>query len=139
MRSCDGCTLCCKVIGVQEFAKPRGVWCKHCKIDSGCTIHETRPEVCRAYSCRFLLDETLDESWRPSRSGMVINADRSRAVVYVDPDRPGSWLMEPFYSRLKHWSRTSSSGWPVFVCIAERVIAVHPGRDVEVDARLPAS
>ena len=139
MRSCDGCTLCCKVIGVHEFAKPRGVWCTHCRIDSGCTIHETRPQVCRAYSCRFLVDDSLDESWRPSRSGMVINADRSRVVIYVDPDRPGAWLQEPFYSRLKHWSRTSRSGWPVFICTGDQVVAVYSNRDVEVSERLPVS
>jgi hypothetical protein len=139
MRSCDGCTLCCKVIGVHEIAKPKGALCRHCKIDSGCMIYETRPDACHAFSCRFLLDETLDESWRPSRSGMVINTDRSRVVVYVDPDRPDAWLQEPYYSRLKQWSRTSRSGWPVFVCIQERVVAVHPGRDVEVEQRLPAS
>jgi hypothetical protein len=138
MRNCDGCTLCCKVIGVQEFAKPRGVWCTHCKVDSGCTIHQTRPAVCRAYSCRFLIDESLDERWRPSRCGMVINADRGRVVVYVDPDRPGVWQQEPFYTRLKQWSRTTAPGWPVFVCTAEQVVALYPGRDVEVGERLPA-
>ena len=139
MRSCDGCTLCCKVIGVQELAKPKGAWCRHCSADAGCTIYDARPNACRAYSCRFLLDETLDESWRPSRSGMVINADRSRVVVHVDPDRPGAWLREPFYSRLRHWSRTSPSGWPVFVCIEERVVAVRAGGHAEMEARLPAS
>jgi hypothetical protein len=139
MRGCDGCTLCCKVIGVHEISKPRGVWCTQCKIGSGCTIYESRPNDCRAYSCRFLTDEELDESWRPSNCKMVINANRSRVVVYVDPDRPGAWLREPYYSNLKHWSRTSPSGWPVYVCIDERVIAVHPGRDVEVSQRLSAS
>jgi len=139
MRSCDGCTLCCKVIGVKEFAKPKGVWCSNCKIGTGCMIHETRPNVCRAYSCRFLVDESLDENWRPDRSGLVINADRNRVVVYVDPDRPGAWLSEPYYSRLKQWSRTSPSRWPVFVCTDDKIVAVYPDRDVEVDQRLSAS
>jgi len=139
MRSCDGCTLCCKVIGVHEFGKPKGVWCSHCKIGTGCMIHETRPNVCRAYSCRFLVDQSLDETWRPDRSGLVINADRNRVVVYVDPDRPAAWLQEPFYSRLKQWSRTSPSRWPVFVCIDDKVMAVYPNRDVEVNQRLSAS
>jgi hypothetical protein len=131
--------LCCKVIGVHEFAKPRGVWCTHCNIGTGCTIHETRPKVCRAYSCRFLLDQSLDESWRPDRSGLVINADRNRVVIYVDPDRPDAWLNEPYYSRLKQWSRMSPSGWPVFVCTDDKVVAVYPNRDVEVNQRLSAS
>ncbi len=137
MRSCDGCTLCCKVIGVQELAKPKGVWCIQCKIATGCTIHETRPNACRAYSCRFLLDQSLDENWRPDRSGLVINADRSRVVVHVDLDRPDAWLSEPYYSRLKQWSRASP--WPVFVCTDDKVIAVYPNRNVEVNQRQSAS
>jgi hypothetical protein len=128
--------LCCKVIGVHEFGKPKGVWCSHCKIGTGCMIHETRPNVCRAYSCRFLVDESLDETWRPDRSGLVINGDRSRVVVYVDPDRPAAWRQEPFYSQLKKWSRASQPDWPVFVCIQDRVVAVRPDRDIEVKPQL---
>src|ERR1700761_4584225 len=139
MRSCDGCTLCCKVVGVQELAKPKGVWCSHCDIGTGCTIHETRPNACRGYTCRFLVDESLDENWRPDRSGLVINADRNRVVVHVDPGRPGKWLQEPFYSQIKRWSRKSQPDWPVFVCIQDRIVAVHPDRDVEVKPQLAPS
>lgn len=138
MRNCGGCTLCCKVIGVREIAKPKDVWCAHCKIGSGCMIHASRPGACRAYTCRFLVDRKLDESWRPDGSGLVINADRARVVVHVDPDRPDAWLREPYYSKLKQWSRTSASGWPVFVSTAGRVVAVYPNRNVEVEARLPS-
>ena len=29
-RACGSCTLCCKTMGVDELAKPPGVWCQHC-------------------------------------------------------------------------------------------------------------
>ena len=32
VRNCDGCTLCCKVMGVAELAKPPGVQCAHCLV-----------------------------------------------------------------------------------------------------------
>jgi hypothetical protein len=126
-------------MGVREIAKPRGAECPHCNPDSGCRIYDTRPEACRSYTCRFLLDEGLDERWRPNRCGIVVNADRSRVVIYIDPESPGTWLQEPFYSRIKQWSWNSPSGWPVYVCIGDSVVAVHPDRDVEVNERLKST
>ena len=29
-RSCDGCTLCCKLLSVEEIDKPQQHWCEHC-------------------------------------------------------------------------------------------------------------
>lgn len=59
MRSCGGCTLCCKVIGVHEIAKPKGVLCTHCKPGSGCMVHASRPKACRAYTCRCTADQVM--------------------------------------------------------------------------------
>lgn len=132
MRSCDGCTLCCKLLGVVSLQKPQNVWCNHCDIGKGCTIHPMRPESCRAYSCRYLVDEALDESWKPSESGMVINAEKSRVVVYVDPETPSAWRREPYYSTLKKWAKTNEPGWPVFVNVGRQIIAVYPTHDVRV-------
>jgi hypothetical protein len=126
-------------MGVREIAKPRGQECPHCKAETGCTIYDTRPSACRSYMCRFLLDDGLDENWRPDRSGIVVNTDRSRIVIYVDPERPGAWLQEPFYSKLKQWSWNTPSGWPVYVCIGDSVVAVYPNRDVEVNERLKST
>jgi Fe-S-cluster containining protein len=139
MRACDECSLCCKVIGVREIDKPRGQWCKHYKAGKGCAVYLTRPAVCRDYTCRFKIDPELDEIWRPSECRMVINLDRRRVVVNVDPDRPNAWREEPFYSTFKRWSRTALPGWPVFISIADEVIAVHPDRDITVQTPVPAA
>jgi hypothetical protein len=138
MRACDGCTLCCKVIGVTPLGKPRGVTCRHAKAGHGCAIHPMRPNDCRGYTCRFQVDRTLDERWRPSACGLVINVDPRRVVVNVDADRPDAWRLEPFYSTIKRWSREALPGWPVFVSIADEVIAVYPDRDVRVQGHAPA-
>lgn len=135
MRACDGCTLCCKVIGVREIEKSRGSWCKHCDVGRGCTIHPMRPAECRTYACRFQVDPELDEIWRPSKSGLVINVDRRRVVVNVDTGRPDAWRREPFYSTFKRWSRIALPGWPVYISIGDEVIAVYPDRDVKVAPR----
>jgi hypothetical protein len=137
MRECGECTLCCKIIGVQTLNKPQHVWCPHCKIGSGCTIYETRPQSCCAYRCRFLVDESLDESWRPSRCGMVINTDRRRVVVQVDPERGDAWRQAPYYATFKQWAHTALPGWPVFITIGKRVIGVYTNRDVPIAMKLP--
>jgi hypothetical protein len=135
MRACDGCTLCCKVIGVKELEKPRGAWCVHCEVEKGCTIHSVRPKVCRSYACRFLVDADLDDIWRPSQCGLVINTDRRRVVVNVDTDRAEAWRKEPYYSTFKRWSRSALPGWPVYISIGDEVIAVYPDRDLRVTPR----
>lgn len=134
MRACDGCTLCCKIMGVREIDKPRGQWCNHCDIGKGCVVHSTSPSECKIYTCRFQVDPGLDENWRPSKCGLVINADRRRVVVNVDTDRPDAWRKEPFYSTFKRWSRTALPGWPVYISIGDEVIGVYPDRDVTITA-----
>jgi hypothetical protein len=37
-RSCDSCTLCCKLMPVDQHAKPAATWCPHCESGSGCRI-----------------------------------------------------------------------------------------------------
>ena len=42
-RTCGDCTLCCKVMAIEELAKPVGTWCPHCKPGRGCRIYPDRP------------------------------------------------------------------------------------------------
>jgi len=101
-RSCGECTLCCKLIGVTELDKPKGIWCKHCDVGVGCKIYANRPAECRAFHCGYLVNDRLGEHWKPSRSKMVVTTDGPSVTIYVDPGRPGAWRVEPFQSELKH-------------------------------------
>jgi len=105
-RSCDGCTLCCKLIGVQEIEKPRGTWCVKCAVSIGCTIHKTRPQACRNFFCGYMLRPIIGDHWRPEISGMVIvwAPERNRIAINVDPDRPNVWREEPYYSDIAMWA-----------------------------------
>ena len=66
--------MCCTALRIEgdEFAKPAGVTCHHCR-PTGCSIYQTRPAVCRGFQCGWLLVPVLDDSWRPDRSGILIN------------------------------------------------------------------
>lgn len=105
---CDGCTLCCTVLGVEEIEKVRGHACRY--IDTvGCSVHRSRigrdgmvqPESCALFVCGWLASQSLpparrmSPTMRPDRCGVVlgpIDEDNPRKLhVNVDPTRPDSW------------------------------------------------
>ena len=71
--SCGECSVCCEVLtfALAGALKPSGVLCAHCRPPGGCSIYQTREEVCRTYYCgwRHL---GLPEEWRPDRSDFLI-------------------------------------------------------------------
>ncbi|HJU33075.1 MAG TPA: hypothetical protein VJ740_16545 [Hyphomicrobiaceae bacterium] len=109
-RNCDGCTLCCKIVGISELEKPAGTWCPHCDARRGCRIYEQRPGECRGFYCGYLTNPALDERWKPSRCKIVLAYDElkaARLMVFVDPVRPDVWREEPYYSQIKGWARAA--------------------------------
>jgi hypothetical protein len=128
-RACGNCTLCCKVMVVEELAKPAGTWCPNCTVGKGCSIYDERPATCRGFLCGYLIGPQLTEIWRPTRAKIVLALDdRSRSITaYVDPGSPTAWRNEPYYSDLKRWSREFAAvQGNVFVAVGRRVIVVLP-------------
>lgn len=107
VRDCDGCTLCCKVMEVEEIAKPGGKWCPHCRTSSGCGIYETRPRACTAYVCGYLTIAELGPEWKPAHSRLVLpsTVEDGSIIVRVDPARPDAWKREPYFASMKNWAR----------------------------------
>lgn len=96
-RRCGGCTACCVQLPVRAMAKGANERCpKLCS--RGCSIYKQRPEECRYFSCRWLMDETTADLRRPDKSGYVIDPMLDTIVadgrevhvvqVWVDPKRP---------------------------------------------------
>lgn len=105
-RSCDGCTLCCRVLEAETLNKPMGVMCDKCIVGQGCGIHQTRPQECRDYHCGWLIDASLGEEWRPEKAHIIItyDLDGRRLNANADPLYPEAWRGEPYYSQLKQWA-----------------------------------
>jgi len=104
-RHCGDCTLCCKLLPVQEgvkyeggrllktdlgeqfnamlprFVKPANTRCQH-QCSKGCRIYKRRPFACRVFSCRWLTGEDTEKLRRPDRTGYVI--DMTDDVVLID-------------------------------------------------------
>lgn len=128
-RSCDGCTLCCKLLRIEALDKPRSQWCAHCDVGVGCKIYEERPSECRTFDCGYLMLTHIGDHWRPVNSKMVIALaiDANRLTVFVDPDRPDAWRKEPYYSDIKSWAKVAAKNQGrVIVSLGNEVIVVTP-------------
>jgi hypothetical protein len=134
-RACGTCGLCCKLVAVEELAKPAHQWCVHFVAGKGCTIYAGRPGECRTFRCLWLMRPQLSDTWRPNRSHIVLyfSHDGSHLIANVDPAHPGAWRQSPYYDTLRGWSRTGSgAGMNVIVKIGSRVLALLPDREVNL-------
>jgi hypothetical protein len=125
-RSCEGCTMCCKLLSIEALNKPRLQWCTHCDIGVGCKIYEERPPECRTFYCGYLAEPGIGEHWKPTKSKMVVSraTNANRIVIYVDADRSDAWRREPYYSDIKNWARAATK--------SQGQILVSQGRDMIV-------
>lgn len=100
--TCGTCTLCCKLLGVDEVESKAGEWCRHCdRAGGGCRIYEKRPDPCRTFECVWLQSQTmatpLAPALRPDRCRVVLTptTDGAGLVAHVDPDRPDAYQRAP--------------------------------------------
>jgi hypothetical protein len=116
-RSCDGCTMCCKVLEVTALRKPRQKWCPDCAVGEGCKIYETRPDECRAFYCGWMVDATIPDHWAPKHSHMVLayNTRRNQAMLHVDSGRPDAWRKPPYFGDLQNMARHAASRGRMFL------------------------
>lgn len=142
-RACGSCSLCCKVVGVEELNKPLGVWCVHAKKSDGCAIYQARPQSCRTFMCQWLLAEGLGPEWKPDRAKFALlkSGGGRHLTAFVDPGSPGAWRRSPYYETLKQWAKlgipASGAVRLVDVMIGQRCIVVLPDRDVDMGSLSP--
>jgi hypothetical protein len=72
-RECGDCTVCCEALSIDAatLRKPSGILCHH-NSGTGCTNYGTRPDVCRDWFCAWRMADMLDDSWRPDKSGVLV-------------------------------------------------------------------
>lgn len=132
-RSCGSCTLCCKLFPVPELNKPAGRWCAHIAQGKGCGIHDTRPQVCRAFFCQWIHNDELGPDWKPDRARFVLSIypGTNSLAVTVDPGTPDAWTRAPYHRELRRWAEAALKGGDnVLVFNGDRVTIVLPDRDV---------
>lgn len=85
-RECNGCTMCCKLLGVIELEKPAGKQCQHCNPGVGCKIYEQRPQGCKEFACLWL-QGLAPEEMKPDETKVVLDVrtDGTGIVMHCDP------------------------------------------------------
>jgi hypothetical protein len=125
-------------MAIETLAKPAACWCPHCKTGRGCLIYQTRPAECRNFSCLWLLDDRLDERWKPSRSKLVLTTSADGIEIRCDPGFPGAWRSEPFRSQIHAWAVSGEThDVTVLVIVGTTMILVAPDREFDLGAVRP--
>jgi hypothetical protein len=132
-KACGDCTLCCKVMAIEELTKPVSTWCRHCKPGRGCLIYDSRPAECRSFSCLWLINDHLDEQWKPNKSKLVLTTSEDGIEVRCDPGFPNAWRKEPFRSEINQWALSGETeDVTVVVIVGQRMILVTPDREFDL-------
>ncbi|HXC56255.1 MAG TPA: YkgJ family cysteine cluster protein [Rhizomicrobium sp.] len=141
VRDCDGCTLCCKVMGIEELGKPTNTWCGHCLKGKGCGFYEHRPTSCREFNCVYLTNPNLGPEWRPADAKFVIRHEGGgggRIAIHVDTQRPDAWRREPFLSTFHAWAEVGARHMgQVVVYVGRHVHVIVPDRVVDLGEIAP--
>jgi hypothetical protein len=140
-RTCGDCSLCCKLLRIEELNKPAGRWCPHCAPGrGGCGIYDGRPQECRTFNCAWLMLAHLGPEWHPTRARMVLTFEASgkRIVLHVDPGSPAMWRTEPYFSQIKQWAKAAvDHAGQVVVHVRDRAIAILPNKEVDLGTFAP--
>jgi hypothetical protein len=142
VKSCGSCSLCCKVLAVDQLKKPMGAWCPHHGAGAGCTIHATRPHACRTFDCVWLMDPEMPQRFRPDRTKVVLDQDAAgrRLIARCDPANPRAWRRDPIYAALKGYAADSwGSGRIVLAVAGRRVWVITPTSDLDIGELDPHS
>jgi len=132
-RTCGDCTLCCKVMAIEQLAKPISSWCPHCRPGRGCLIYANRPAECRTFSCLWLVDDKLDQHWKPSKSKLVLTTSEDGIEVRCDPGFPDAWRKEPFRSEIRQWAISGEThDVTVVVIVGQRMTLITPDREFDL-------
>jgi hypothetical protein len=137
-KTCGECTLCCKVMAIEALAKPANSWCPQCRPARGCLIYADRPAECQTFRCLWLLNDLLDQRWKPSKSRFVLTTSEDGIEVRCDPGFPDAWRKEPFRSEINQWAISGEThDVTVIVITGEKMILITPEREFDLGVVRP--
>jgi len=120
-------------MAIEELAKPVNSWCRHCRPRNGCTIYVDRPAECRTFSCLWLVNDLLDERWKPNKSKFVLTTSEDGIEVRCDSGFPDAWRKEPYRTEILKWAISGETNdVTVVVVVGQRMILVTPDREFDL-------
>ncbi len=130
-RSCEGCTLCCHILPINEedVQKPANATCVNCIVGRGCGIYETRYQVCRRFMCAWVTQPHIGAHWQPIQSHMVLATDFDSAglMVHVDAAYPDAWRQPGYIEDLRGWAANPTPAWQrVIIKVSDNYTVLFP-------------
>ncbi|GLH81337.1 hypothetical protein SSBR45G_62460 [Bradyrhizobium sp. SSBR45G] len=130
---CGDCTMCCKIMAIEQLGKPAHAWCPHCQPRRGCTIYRDRPAECAAFSCLWLMNDLLDHDWKPSKARFVLTTSDDGIEVRCDPGYPDAWRRAPYEAEIREWARSGEEHDVTVIVISNRgVVLITPEHDFDL-------
>jgi len=118
---------------IETLAKPAGTWCPHCAPKRGCAIYRERPAECADFDCLWLVNDLLDEHWKPSKAKFVLTTSEDGIELRCDPGFPDAWRKEPYYSEIRKWAISGEGGdITVLVIVGRRMMLVTGRREFDL-------
>jgi hypothetical protein len=92
-----------------------------------------RPAECWTFSCLWLVNDLLDQRWKPSKSRFVLTTSEDGIEVRCDPGFPDAWRKEPFRSEIHQWAVSGEThDVTVVVIVGQRMILVTADREFDL-------
>jgi hypothetical protein len=134
-RQCGDCTLCCKVMAIEELTKRANIWCPHCEPRRGCLVYASRPVECRSFDCLWLIDARFGQHWKPNKSKLVLTTSQDGIEIRCDLGFPGAWRKEPFRSEIRKLAESGDAhGVTVLVIAGDSMTLVTAEREFDLGA-----
>jgi Fe-S-cluster containining protein len=105
MRQCNECQECCNgnlQVNVLGYEISKGNPCRFL-CSSGCSIHKSRPEVCRSFNCLWKMDESIPEDLYPKNSGVIMMYKKLNGYTFV--------LVRDFHNKMSKNQKESIIKW----------------------------
>jgi hypothetical protein len=94
-RECGKCTLCCELPEIEVLHKPMFKKCDY-QFEGGCKFYQSRPRVCRNFSCMWL-SGILNFDKSPLATGIIVFYDEN-SVVFLQ-EKPSVDYLFHFFAK----------------------------------------
>ena len=90
-----------------------------------------RPSA-EAFSCRWLVDDQMDQHWRPNKSKLDLTTSEDEIEIRCELAFD-AWRKEPFRSEIRQWAVSDETlDMTVVVMSGQKLILVTPDREFDL-------
>jgi hypothetical protein len=85
-----------------------------------------------------LVNDLLDQQWKPSKSTLVLTTSEDGIEIRCDPGFPDAWRKEPFRSEIHEWAVSGEThDVTVVVIVGQKMTLITPDREFDLGVVRP--